>query len=101
MSNTAVVYARVDNNLKVNAENILAKLGISPSNAIQMLYSKIILSKGMPFDLRLPDVQPVAMGALTKEELNAELAKGLQSIKNGKLYSESDLDAELQREFGI
>ena len=54
MANTSSVYARIDTNLKDNAEGILSQLGISPSSAIQMLYSQIVLNKGMPFELRLP-----------------------------------------------
>ena len=55
MANTTAVYARIDTGLKNDAERILSQLGISPSSAIQMLYSQIILCKGMPFDLRLPE----------------------------------------------
>ena len=43
MANTTAVYARIDTDLKNNAENILNQLGISPSSAIQMLYSQIVL----------------------------------------------------------
>ena len=43
MANTSAVYARIDTNLKENAESILSQLGISPSSAIQMLYSQIVL----------------------------------------------------------
>ena len=50
MANTSAVYARIDTNLKDNAESILSQLGISPSSAIQMLYSQIVLKKGMPFE---------------------------------------------------
>ncbi|MEE0027812.1 MAG: type II toxin-antitoxin system RelB/DinJ family antitoxin, partial [Atopobiaceae bacterium] len=39
MANTSVVYARVNTRLKERAEGILAQLGITPSSAIQMLYS--------------------------------------------------------------
>lgn len=39
MANTSAVYARIDTELKENAEGILSQLGISPSSAIQMLYS--------------------------------------------------------------
>ena len=53
MANTSVVYARIDTGLKDHAEVILSQLGISPSSAIQMFYSQIILQQGMPFDLRL------------------------------------------------
>ena len=60
MANTSAVYARIDNNLKENAENILAQLGIAPSSAIQMLYRQIILQRGLPFDLRSALLRSVA-----------------------------------------
>ena len=44
MANTSAVYARIDTQLKKNAEEILSQLGITPSSAIQMLYSQIVLS---------------------------------------------------------
>ena len=34
MANTSAVYARIDTNLKDNAESILSQLGISPSREI-------------------------------------------------------------------
>ena len=46
MANTSPVYARIDTSLKENAEGILTQLGISPSEAIKMLYSQIVLVKG-------------------------------------------------------
>lgn len=89
MANTSAVYARIDTNLKDNAESILSQLGISPSSAIQMLYSQIVLKK------------PLAVGAMTREELDAELQKGVDSIKAGKVYSADEVDAILAKEFGI
>ena len=50
MANTSPVYARIDTSLKDSAETILTKLGITPSGAIQMLYSQIVLHNGIPFD---------------------------------------------------
>lgn len=101
MANTSAVYARIDTNLKDNAESILSQLGISPSSAIQMLYSQIVLKKGMPFELKLPSSKPLAVGAMTREELDAELQKGVDSIKAGKVYSADEVDAVLAKEFGI
>ena len=101
MANTSAVYARIDTNLKENAESILSQLGISPSSAIQMLYSQIVLKKGMPFELKLPSSKPLAVGAMTREELDAELQKGVDSIKAGKVYSADEVDAALAKEFGI
>lgn len=101
MANTSAVYARIDTNLKDNAENILSQLGISPSSAIQMLYSQIVLKKGMPFELKLPSSKPLAVGAMSREELDAELQKGVDSIKAGKVYSADEVDVALAKEFSI
>jgi addiction module RelB/DinJ family antitoxin len=101
MANTSAVYARIDTNLKENAEEILSKLGISPSSAIQMLYSQIVLTKGIPFDLRLPSAKPTAIGGMSLEQLDTELMKGIESLKSGKIYTADEVDAKLSQEFDI
>lgn len=101
MANTSAVYARIDTNLKENAENILQQLGISPSSAIQMLYSQIVLTRGMPLDLHLPARIPTAIGSMSREQLDGELIKGIESLKSGKTYTADEVDAELAKEFGI
>lgn len=58
MANTSAVYARIDTKLKENAEEILSRLGITPSSAIQMLYSQIVLREGLPFRPACPSVPP-------------------------------------------
>ena len=101
MANTSAVYARIDSNLKESAESILQQLGISPSSAIQMLYSQIVLIRGLPLDLRLPSRKPTAIGGMSREEVDAELMKGTDSLKTGRAYTADEVDAELKREFGI
>lgn len=101
MTNTSAVYARIDTELKDHAEGILSQLGISPSSAIQMLYSQIVLKNGMPFDLRLPSSKPVAVRSLTRDELDAELQKGIDSIQAGNVYSADKVDEILAKELGI
>ena len=87
MANTSAVYARIDTGLKNDAEGILSKLGISPSGAIQMLYSQIVLRNGIPFDLKLPYTKPTAIGNMTRKELDAELEAGIASLKTGKVVT--------------
>jgi len=101
MANTSAVYARIDTNLKESAEKILQMLGISPSSAIQMLYSQIVLTNGLPLDLHLPAKKPVAIGDMSKSELDAELMKGLESAKNGKTYTADEVDEMFSQEYGI
>lgn len=101
MANTTALYARIDSNLKENAENVLQQLGITPASAIQMFYSQIVLTRSLPLKLRLPVREPVAMGSLSREELDAELAKGIASLKAEKTYSADEVDGILAEEFGI
>ncbi|MCD7769537.1 MAG: type II toxin-antitoxin system RelB/DinJ family antitoxin [Oscillospiraceae bacterium] len=101
MANTTAVYARIDTELKEHAEDILSQLGISPSSAIQMLYSQIVLRGGMPFDLRLPAKRPTAIGALSREQLGRELEKGIASIESGRTYSVDEVDDEFHKRYGI
>ena len=68
---------------------------------VQMLYSQIVLRKGIPFDLRLPSGKPVAVGSMSREQLDAELMKGVESLKSGKSYTVDEIDAELKKDFGI
>ena len=101
MANTTAVYARIDTRLKEHAEAILSQLGISPSSAIQMLYSQIVLENGMPFASRIPAFAPTAIGGMSQAEMDTELMKGLESLKSSRAYSADEVDAELHEEFGI
>lgn len=101
MATTTALYARIDTNLKQNAENILNQLGISPASAIQMFYSQIVLTNGLPLNLQLPVKQPTAIGAMTREEIDAELHKGIDSMKSGKPYTADEVDAILAEKLGI
>ena len=38
---------------------------------------------------------------MSLEQLDAELMKGVESMKSGKTYTADEVDAELNREFGI
>ena len=45
--------------------------------------------------------KPVVIGGMTREELDAELEKGWESMQNERLYSAEEVDSELAEEFGI
>ena len=50
----ANVIARVEPDIKEQAEAILDKLGIPVSVAINTMYRQIIINGGIPFNLRIP-----------------------------------------------
>ena len=54
----ANIVARVEPEIKEQAERIMAQLGLSASGVINMLYRQIIFRKGLPFALTIPTVPP-------------------------------------------
>ncbi len=99
MAGTSSLSVRMDTSLKKNAEQILSELGISASGAVQMFYRQIVLRRGLPFELTLP--QPTAIGGMSQEALDRELRKGMASLQAGKRISTDEVDRELAEEFGI
>ena len=59
MAKTAMTHARLNSEVKRQAEIILKKLGISISAAQEIFYRQIIANQGIPFDLRLPNAKTI------------------------------------------
>ena len=47
-------YARIEPDVKEQAESILSMLGIPASNAINMFYKQIILNRGLSIEVKIP-----------------------------------------------
>jgi DNA-damage-inducible protein J len=60
MTKTAYLNARIDPALKSKAEKILSSVGVSASQAITMFYQQVVLRRGIPFDVRIPNAETVA-----------------------------------------
>jgi len=52
---SAIARARMDDELKSEAESILNSIGITPSEAIRMLYKQIVNRHEFPLELRTPN----------------------------------------------
>jgi DNA-damage-inducible protein J len=52
---TAVIHSRIQPEIKEQAESILQRLGLSPTEAIRMFYTQITLRNGLPFDVAIPN----------------------------------------------
>ena len=70
------VAARVEPELKEQAELILSKLGIPASTAINMFYRQIVLWNGLPFRPCMPANYPKSRSEMTDDEFNARMAIG-------------------------
>ena len=55
MAKTAIIQARIDPEVKNNAQNILSKLNITMSEAISIFLTQVSLNRGIPFDVKIPN----------------------------------------------
>lgn len=55
MNKAATVQARIDIKLKKQAEVVLHHIGLSASQVINALYAQIVMHKGIPFELKIPN----------------------------------------------
>jgi DNA-damage-inducible protein J len=86
MPATAIIRTRIDPRRKTRAEAILTKLGITPTQAINMLYAQIELRKAIPFPLTLEDnssiAPPIEHVAQVWDQLDNEDYSGLLKKKS-------------------
>jgi len=77
---TAVVHSRIQPEIKEQAEGILQRLGLSPTEAIRMFYTQITLRNGLPFDVAIS---------------NDETIKALEDSRSGRNLEQFDSAEEL------
>lgn len=54
MTANALVRAQVDENLKAEATEILAAMGLTVSDFVRIGLTKVVHEKGLPFEMRVP-----------------------------------------------
>ena len=101
MAKTANLYARIEPEIKEQAESILSALGIPVSNAINMFYKQIILQRGLPFDVKLPKHELPDIASMSVEQFHTELEKGYDDAVNGRTVSARAALDSLRKEYGI
>ena len=101
MARTSNIYARIEPELKEQAEVVLGQLGIPMSNAIGLFLRQVVLQRGIPFAMQLPENKPLSMGSLNEEQFNAEIEKGIADLRAGKVTSAGDVADRMRRDYGV
>src|SRR3954469_8384496 len=57
MSKTGYITARVEPKLKASAARVLKKVGVSTSDAITLFLRQVVMQRGLPFDVRVPNAK--------------------------------------------
>ena len=100
MAKTANVLARVEPEVKEEAEKILEQIGIPASVVINMLYKQIIYTRGIPFSLTL-NHEPITRNEMSNKEFDSIMEKGLAQAQEdqGRTLSEvtRDMKSEIKK----
>ena len=94
---TANVLARVEPEVKQQAEEIMSQLGIPVSVVINMLYKQIIIKKGIPFSLSLSGT-PATLDEMDSVTFNTIMEKGLAQAKKGESIDAEKVFSSLHKE---
>lgn len=68
MAKTAMIRARIEPELKEQAEGLFSALGLTTSQAITLFFKRVVDHDGIPFELRIP---------------NATTRKAIEDARNG------------------
>jgi DNA-damage-inducible protein J len=80
---TEMVHVRIDKRIKTKASKTLAAMGLSVSDAVRVLLTRVAEEKALPFEVRVP---------------NTKTLRAIREARKGKLSSfrnVSDLMADL------
>ena len=86
MAATEMVHVRVERRIKTQAAKTLAAMGLSVSDAVRVLLTRVAAEKALPFEVKVP---------------NAKTAAAMREARKGDLPSfdsVSDLMDELNAE---
>ena len=92
---TANVNTRMKMDIKQQAEEILERLGIPRSVAIDMFYRQIIAHNGIPFSVTLPATVP-ARDELTTTQFDQMMAAGLKHAREDDSFDVDEVFDELE-----
>lgn len=86
MAKTEAINAHIEPKLKADAERILDKLGLDASDAIRVFYKQVVLRKGLPFDVAIP---------------NEATRQAMRDVKKGRGLTKYKDTAELREKLGL
>ena len=81
MAKTATISARVEPELKRQAEDLFSQLGLSAAEAITLFYRQTTLQQGLPFAVKLPNTETVAALRQARSEEDLNEYAGLEDLK--------------------
>ena len=81
MAATAMIHVRVDDEIKTQATETLAMMGLSVSDAVRVFLKRVVVEQAMPFEIRVSNIETRAAMAEADEIVRARRARFVNSQK--------------------
>ncbi|MCH7917794.1 MAG: type II toxin-antitoxin system RelB/DinJ family antitoxin [Planctomycetes bacterium] len=80
MSGTATVQVRVNQQTKADARAVLTALDMSMSEAICLFLRQVVLQRGIPFDVKIPNELTAKTLAASEKGIDLHRASGVDDL---------------------
>ncbi len=80
MGKTATIRARIEPQLKSEAEDVLGQLGLTATQAITLFFRQLVLQRRLPFELALPNAITLRTFAETDRGENLVRCEDLEEL---------------------
>lgn len=91
MATTTMVHVRVDENIKTQATETLAAMGLSISDAVRVFLTRVAADKRLPFELKAPNAE-------TRAAMNE--AEDIVKTRGARFGSAAEIFDALEKETG-
>jgi len=82
-ASTAMVHVRMDQNIKAQAAETLAAMGLSVSDAVRVFLTRVVADKELPFALKAPNADSRAALAEAGRIVKSRRARFATARPNG------------------
>ena len=98
---TATILVRTEPDIKKAADALLARLGLTTSNAVNMFLHQVVEEKSLPFRPRLAQLNIPDIDALSPAEIKALLDEGTADIRAGRVQPFEKVQAKMETKYGF
>ena len=75
MAHTSMLHVRVDDDVKAQASEALAAMGLSISDAVRILLKRVVNDQAFPLELKVPNAQTRAAMEESRAMMKARTAR--------------------------
>ncbi len=97
MDKSATLNLRINPTLKHDAENVLGRLGIPMSTAVDMFLTQVVLVGGIPFPVTIPKApESIDASKMTEEQIHGKIQRGYDDYAAGNVQDAAGAFAKFQ-----